>query len=142
MEERTLGPWTLRCDPEATRRASQRIIAASEACGCVACRNYAVQRAEAFGAALREELQTLGVDPDREADLCHLGRDEDGLHLYSCLFELAGEVIAGPQPDADLPAGLVVLQVGPEQGGRPQPPWVRIDLEVALEWRLDLAELP
>ncbi|MED6333759.1 MAG: hypothetical protein VYE81_00045 [Planctomycetota bacterium] len=142
MEERTLGPWTLRCDPEATRRASQETIAASEACGCVACRNYAVQRGEAFGPVLREELQTLGVDPDREADLCHLGRDEDGLHRYSCLFELAGEVIAGPETDADLPAGITVLQVGPEESGRPPRPLVRIDLKFALEWRLDLAELP
>ncbi|MAF65598.1 MAG: hypothetical protein CMJ84_08060 [Planctomycetes bacterium] len=138
MEERSVAGWTVRCDPAAGRRAARARPPAADVCGCDACRNYAAQRDQALDPTRRAELEALGIDPGRESDLCHLGRDGDGLHRYCLRFEFVGAVLAAP-PEGD--AGSP-WRAGPLAGNEEAGNGAWIECEVALEWRLDLGELP
>ncbi|MDP6539322.1 MAG: hypothetical protein QF903_11150 [Planctomycetota bacterium] len=138
MDERTLGGWRLRCDPEATRALGGAAPAAADACGCPACENYVAQRGEALDTGLRADLEGLGIDPDRESELCHLGRREDGLHRYVCRFGFVGAVVGEPEE----PPGEGGWRAGPRAEGVEGGGEAWLEVEVALPWRLDLGELP
>ena len=97
-----IGRWTVDVDVEATRAAyRQRTQGSPEECGCLECRNFAAARRQAYPAAVREALATLGVEPIREAEIFHLGPLDSGWHLYGGWFHVVGHLVEGA--DAKVP---------------------------------------
>jgi hypothetical protein len=103
------GRWRLRCDPEATRRAYAGVpVGAPESCGCTPCRNFAAAREWAYPAEALALFESLGISPDREAEVYHLARVSPGWHKYGGVLHLVGAMEAGE--DALRPDGAVDLE--------------------------------
>jgi hypothetical protein len=108
MEFVSVGEWRVRCDPDATRRAYERVgVGAPEACGCLDCRNFAAARDRAYPAEVLTLLDRLGINPSREAEVYFTGETESGLRLYGVWFHFVGSVVRGSDTDSAL-----VLELG------------------------------
>jgi hypothetical protein len=94
MTEMTVGDQTVRYDPEATAAIYARLRSGwAEDCGCVGCRNLLAQRDEVYPTPLRELLQRLGIDPNKESEAVADGPLENGLHHYGGWFFFVGEMV-------------------------------------------------
>jgi hypothetical protein len=90
------GRWLVSCDVEATRRAYTAVAQGSaEECGCNTCQNFAVQRARVYPATTLALFDSLGIQPDREAEVSHFARLESGLHFYGGWFHFMGSIVSG-----------------------------------------------
>jgi hypothetical protein len=70
MDELRLGDQLVRYDREATVAAYIALPAGgADRCGCVHCRNFAVQRANVYPQAFRFLLDSLGIDPNKEGEM-------------------------------------------------------------------------
>jgi hypothetical protein len=70
MDELRLGDQFIRYDREATVAAYRTVAAGgAERCGCIYCRNFAVQRTTVYPQAFRALLNQLGIDPDKEGEI-------------------------------------------------------------------------
>jgi hypothetical protein len=87
--------WTLRCDPEETRRIYLRLAAGPETCACEPCLNFAAARSRLYPAAVLSLLDQLGIDHTRETEVMHFARLASGLHSYAGWFHLIGEIVEG-----------------------------------------------
>jgi len=97
MEELRIGPWRVRYDAAATRRAYERIRhGGAEECRCSTCRNYIAARSSAFPAEFLRLLERLGVDPAKERESYYVQAAAPGRHVYSGWFHFVGEVVEGP----------------------------------------------
>lgn len=54
----------------------------AEDCECAGCRNLVAQRAVEYPLELRKFLESVGVDPFKEAEVCEYPPLEDGCSLY------------------------------------------------------------
>ena len=97
MGKRTLGPWTLEIDPEATRLAyaSAEDITPADGCGCLYCRNYTAALGRILTPAVRRFFETLGVDCRKAAQVSHITKLDSGLHLYSAYYPVIGQIESG-----------------------------------------------
>lgn len=104
-EERVVfGPWTLLARPEQTRAAFARMgRGGAEECACLPCRNFAAARERVYPPAVRELFERLGVDYRKETEAVHLGRLDDGRHLYGGWLHCVGTLESGL--DAKVPDG-------------------------------------
>lgn len=88
---KNLGPWSYRCDSEATREAYQRIkIGGVEACGCKTCRNFAAVRDVVYPDRFVEFLKSLGVELSKEAEVYWAFQASPGQHQYCGWFHFVG----------------------------------------------------
>ena len=109
-----IGRWTVEVDVEATRAAyRQRTQGSPEECGCLECRNFAAARRQAYPAAVREALATLGVEPIREAEIFHLGPLDSGWHLYGGWFHVVGHLVEGADAKIALDAQTGTFDLEP-----------------------------
>jgi hypothetical protein len=70
MEELRLGDQLVRYDREATVAAYLALPGGgADRCGCVHCRNFAVQRTRVYPQAFRVLLDNLGIDPNKEGEV-------------------------------------------------------------------------
>src|SRR6266700_2272343 len=94
MTEMRIGDQTIRYDRDATA-AIYGIIeyGFAEKCGCVFCRNFAVQRNLIYPASFIALLEQLGIDPNKEGEAFQCMPVEDGCHLYGAWFYLVGEMV-------------------------------------------------
>jgi hypothetical protein len=96
MNRIVFGRWTLDGDPDATRVAYGSISQGSpEKCGCGPCLNFAASRETTYPPAFRQTLVDLGVSFDREAEIYHNCRLENGLHSYGGWFHFVGTIVSG-----------------------------------------------
>ena len=96
MESINFGRWKLTCDPESTRKAYAVVpMGSPEECGCEPCLNFASARDQIYGHDIRTLLEKLGVSPNREVEIYHLGRLESGRHLYGGWFHFVGSIVSG-----------------------------------------------
>lgn len=101
MDEMQIGPWRVAYDREATAHAYERVPASGpERCGCQTCRNFLAARSRNYGPNLLATLNTLGVDPEREAEVVDYGpiEDQPGYRAAGGWFHVVGRVLDGP-PD-------------------------------------------
>lgn len=103
--------WTIRCDPEETRRIYSRIAPGPEACGCEPCLNFAATRATIYPSAVRLLFGQLGIVPEREAEVMHFSRLVSGLHSYAGWFHLVGEITEGESCWRTVESGTRVLDL-------------------------------
>ena len=113
VERIALAGWILECDPEMTRRLLTSLPeGASEACGCLHCRNFAAAREQVYGAEGRALLERLGIPLDREAEVYEIGPAERwGHRQYAGWFHAVGRVVRDPLVDKP-PLGASFTQVG------------------------------
>ena len=95
MESVVFGKWQLECNPEATRHAHNGITVGSpEACGCRDCQNFVVARSQVYPPMVLALFRQLGIDPQHEAEIYHMGRLGPGKHLYGGWFHFVGAITA------------------------------------------------
>ena len=66
-----IGRWSIRFDPEATRKLYAE--APTIACECTDCANFRAAGEAAFSRPFLHLLRELGIDPGKPAELCHYG---------------------------------------------------------------------
>jgi hypothetical protein len=99
MREANYRGWIFECDAEATRQAyGNSPLGGAEECGCRTCRNFVAARPEIYPVEVLQLFNRLGVDPQREVEVYHLGRLDSGLHLYGGWLHFIGRILK--QPDA------------------------------------------
>ena len=96
----TFGLWEFTCDRPATVEAYSRAEAGgSDTCPCNTCRNFAVVREEVFPGVFRSLLESLGIDPRKDAEVYHNARIAPGRHDYGGWFHFIGTL----EKDGDFP---------------------------------------
>ena len=101
MTEMQIGDQTIRYDREATAaKYSAMEQGFVQACGCVFCRNFAVQRDVAYPPSFRAVVEQLGIDLNKEADAFEFAPVDDGCHLYGGGFVFAGELVTSGERNA------------------------------------------
>ena len=92
--EMQIGDQVIRYDREATAAIYANMKSGwAEPCGCKGCKNLIAQRDVAYPPSFRALLETLGIDPDKEAETIENGPLENGLHHYEGWFHFVGEVV-------------------------------------------------
>ena len=148
--------WRVSCDAEATKKAFAAIsTGAPEACGCEPCRNFAAQRSEAYPPQARELFLSLGIDPNREAEIYHMARLGSGKHLYGGWFHFVGAIQEGRDasrqvseslwhPDLEPVSGAFNLGFTSRTGLVPESfqgqPIVQVEFTAQLPWILEARE--
>ncbi|MGD1098544.1 MAG: hypothetical protein ABSB35_42010 [Bryobacteraceae bacterium] len=155
MKQICFGPWTLRADAEATRRAYERTEQGSaEGCVCDACKNFVIVRDEAYPPEVLNLFETVGIDYRKETELSHYWGLPSGLQLYSGWFYFAGQVAGGPESwtyirstsrQAQLHRLTPRFEIGFTQMEKRSQhfsefPSVQVDFCVELPWRSDAPE--
>lgn len=92
--EITAGGWALRVDVETTREryATSDSRGAAE-CSCAACCNYLAQRDRVFPPQLSTLLDSLGIDPEKEAEVHEWGPASERTVTYSGWWHCIGTLI-------------------------------------------------
>jgi hypothetical protein len=105
---RELGQWRFACDQEATRAAYAEISRGGAAsCDCNGCRNFVAARKQVFPHEFIAMLDTLGIDPSKEAEAYHNARVAPGRHDYGGWFHFVGVLhVSGDFPVVDFGQGL------------------------------------
>jgi hypothetical protein len=84
MQKLRVGDQLVRSDRDATLAGYETVRqGCAERCGCVQCRNLAVQRQTLFPPAFQLFLSDLGVDWRKEAEASHCGPLEASTIAYS-----------------------------------------------------------
>jgi hypothetical protein len=82
MTEMRIGDQTIRYDRDATAAVYGTINRGdTEECGCIFCRNFAIQRDLIYPASFRALLEKLGIDPAKEAEVFDYGPTQGGALL-------------------------------------------------------------
>jgi hypothetical protein len=91
---RTFGKWKFTCDEASTREAySQAKAGSAEACSCNGCRNFVEVRDQFFPPPFVEFLESLGIDPRKDGEVVHYGRQTAGFHIYGGWFHFVGVLL-------------------------------------------------
>jgi len=98
-----IGDQTIRYDRESTAAVYKTIERGdAEECGCIFCKNFALQRDRAYPASFKALLEQLGIDPHKEGEVFECGPVTDGCHLYGGWFYFIGEMVAaGERTNSD-----------------------------------------
>jgi hypothetical protein len=85
------GQWRYSVDRAATDAAYACEPAGGAAtCTCVGCRNFDAARGQIFPRRFVEFLESLGIDPAKEAEAYHTGRLASGRHHYGGWYHFIG----------------------------------------------------
>ena len=87
-----VGRWSIRFDPELTRRVYANTPAST--CECTDCINFRAAGAEAFSPPFLHLLNQLGIDPSKPAELCHYGASGEPMPTQGW-FHLVGHLDGG-----------------------------------------------
>lgn len=147
----SLFAWTVDSDFERTRALYQAVNQGAAArCGCADCRNFSRARPEHFPPSFGALLESLAVDPHKEAAVALVAPLEGRRSLYSGSYLFCGAILTG-RPHRGFPFLTervdVFEQIHPEAhvalrpGVHPDHPWagadcVRLEFLVVLPWVL------
>ena len=95
MTEIVFENWTIEYDKTATQSLYDSIpIGSAEECLCADCVHFAKNRTKAFPLPFLEFLQTVGVDPQKEAEIYTLHDfNGDAVKSYQGWFHLIGNIL-------------------------------------------------
>jgi hypothetical protein len=82
--------WELKVDRVLTQLTYQTYEEGSENCGCNACLNFFMHVEAMFPEEILRMFHELGIDYHRPCEICHYGRQSDGLHFYGGWFHFKG----------------------------------------------------
>ena len=104
MTEIRIGDQTIRYDRDATAAVYGTLEHGdAERCGCLLCKNFAVQRNLVYPPSFRSLLEQLGIDPNKEGEVFEYGPVDDGCHLYGGWFYLMGEMVTAGERNYKAP---------------------------------------
>ena len=132
VTKRNLFGSEVEIDDVSTRR--WYVDAEEWGCNCGDCRNFlALARKRQLPAFVFEQLDKLGIPPEKATYVCHLYDDEKG-HLYQFSYRIAGNILS---EETATGAGRCCHEMYPY--GAPGFPEPHFDLEfwVTLPWVLD-----
>lgn len=93
MEHITIHNWTLECDPDRTTTAYSQVLQGdAKACGCNTCRNYLAQTESIFPHEVMQLFRLTGIDPQKDAEIYHMGKDTPQGHYYGGWFHFIGRI--------------------------------------------------
>lgn len=97
--------WSFSVDKQRTSETYEGIkTPGAESCGCDNCLNFAAQRANIYPIQIKELLTALGIDWNKETEISHYTRTEDGQHHYGGWFHFKGN-FEGKNCEIPLPSG-------------------------------------
>jgi hypothetical protein len=106
--------WRIEYDFEATRKAYAQVQqGCPDQCGCNTCKNFAAAHGYAYPPEVRAFFEQLGIDINKEPEVYHNARLENGLHLYGGWFHFTGAILKGS--DAMKQIAENSWQLDPEQ---------------------------
>jgi hypothetical protein len=109
MEVIEVARWRLEVDVDATRRAYEKVDAGySLPSCCSSCRNYIAWRSSEEAAQLRELLESLGIDVQKDSEAYDVAgiAFSNRRHFYSGWFHAVGRILhAGESRNIDLWTG-------------------------------------
>jgi len=83
--------WELIVDKELTELTYDSIsIGGPESCGCIDCKNFVNNREIIYPDEIKKLLNDLGIDYQKECEICHYCKQDDGFHLYGGWFHFKG----------------------------------------------------
>jgi hypothetical protein len=133
----TFARWELDCDAAITRELFSRVPSGSpEVCGCAPCRNFAAARGQVYAIEILSLFDSLGIAPNREAELYHTHRIEPGKHHYGGWFHFVGKILSG----SDAAKQIGTTKAGPVWGFDLEK--VGADFELGFTQRIGLLEKP
>jgi len=142
----TFGQWQYECDHDATKAACAKVErGGAVACSCNGCRNFVAARERIFSEAFLSFLETVGIDPLKDAEAYHVARLAPGRHDYGGWFHFVGKLTStGDFPVVDLGSGLTAWLCQPN-APRLSPlerlPVVQVEFHSdAVPWLLDEPE--
>ena len=92
--ELTYKDWKFEVDKELTHNEYTIIDNSSaESCGCENCLNYIAFREKVFPNEIGDLFEKLGIDQNKEIEISHIAKLENGLHYYCGWFHLIGSFI-------------------------------------------------
>jgi hypothetical protein len=146
MTEARVGDQTVRYDREATVAIYGSLEHGfAEKCGCMFCKNFAIQRDVVYPASFRVLLEQLGIDPNKEAEAFEYGPVEDGpvedgCHLYGGWFYFVGEMVTAGEVNRNAPDShrfeYYFTSVGPDAPAFRGGPRLTIEFETHVKWVL------
>jgi hypothetical protein len=90
---RTFGEWRFTADREATIAAYSRAAQGDATrCKCSGCKNFIAVRDKALPEEFRTFLESLGVDPTKEAEVYHEGSVSSDSHYYGGWYHFVGNL--------------------------------------------------
>lgn len=147
MNELQFDGWRLAYDADSTREAYR--AAERYSCDCVDCRNFFEVRGGHFPEELQALFRTLGVDPERPAEVYGVAPTDGRTQLYEGFYHFVGAVIEDPGVRMSrLVAENAEWQIFfhdchalalPEFGDQPL---VQFEFSVRLPWRLPASDVP
>jgi hypothetical protein len=109
LEKVRIGRWLLEIDRAWTREFYRKHRLITEDCSCIYCRNYVIA-CKTFAKEVLDFFDSLGIIPDREAEVYECNENEDGTHFYGGFYHIVGQVLegkdCGEQVDADSSSNL------------------------------------
>ena len=104
VTELRIGDQSIRYDRDRTAAAYGTIEQGdAERCGCVFCKNFAIQRNLVYPPSFLAFLEQLGIDANKEAEVYECGPVTDGWHLYGGWFYLVGELVTAGERNTAAP---------------------------------------
>jgi len=83
--------WILNVDSTLTRATYANVKnGIADGCECFDCKNYVLNRDNAFPAEIKVLFDQLGIDYKRENEVSRMCKHEDELHLYCGFFHFKG----------------------------------------------------
>jgi len=107
MTEARAGDQAVRYDRQATAAAYAGLkYGSAEECGCVFCRNFAVQRDGVYPASFRGLLGQIGIDAGKEFEVFEYGPAGEGRHRCGGRFYFVREMVAWGERNVNPPGSL------------------------------------
>ncbi|WP_339607890.1 hypothetical protein [uncultured Roseivirga sp.] len=107
----TYRNWEIEVNKQLTELEYSKIDKPSaESCGCGNCLNYIQLREKIFPNEVIELFEKLGIDRNKEIEISHMAKLENGLHYYSGWFHFIGG-FNGMDCSNPLPSGGFTLEL-------------------------------
>jgi hypothetical protein len=141
MVEIQIGDQSIRYDRNATAAVYETLEHGNaEDCGCIFCKNFAIQRELVYPASFRALLEQLGIDPNKEGEIFECGPVEDGCHLYGGWFYFVGDMVTAGERNYNAPDSpqfeFFFTSVGPDAPAFRGRPRLTIEFTVHVKWVL------
>lgn len=134
MMNRKLCGSRVEIDPDATLK--WYAMANEWGCECTHCRNFLkLARKRELPLSVMEELDGLGIPPEKATYVCELYTDDMGIH-YQFSYRIAGRILSGSEQNGEAKARCCLE---PYPYGAPGFPEPHFDLEFyeVLPWALN-----
>ncbi len=83
------------------RNCVRDVISGPEMCVCDQCKNFVQGREQIYPKRLMTMLDRLGIDYQKETELCYFNRVKPGWHFYKGWFHFVGQIQEAPDDAGD-----------------------------------------